>query len=81
MQDKNGFLKIGYDLILESMQMYNDFFARQMEIDERMREEVRILYVAMTRAIHSFTWLEKETKGKGLAWQNLIWQGDDENVL
>lgn len=80
-QDKNGFLKIGYDLILESMQMYNDFFARQMEIDERMREEVRILYVAMTRAIHSFTWLEKETKGKGLAWQNLIWQGDDENVL
>ena len=42
-----------------------------VEKAEKSREETRILYVAMTRAIRSFSWIELEGKN-ALSWQNLI---------
>ena len=38
---------------------------------EKAREEARILYVAMTRSIRSFSWIEIQGK-QNLSWQNLI---------
>ena len=51
----------------------NDIFDEALEKNERMREEARILYVAMTRAISSFSWISLEGK-QGNCWQNLIWE-------
>lgn len=50
------------------------------ERQEKAREEARILYVAMTRAIRSFTWLSK-TGGRGTSWQMLIEMGGQDNAV
>ena len=66
-------LQIGYSLELpDSQQIYeNCYFNESEEIAERVREETRILYVAMTRAIRSFSWIAKEGS-KQMSWQKLI---------
>ena len=68
-------LQVGYQIKVNSdgaTDIYqNDFFNENLEKNERMREEARILYVAMTRAIRSFAWIELENK-KSKNWQNLI---------
>lgn len=70
-------LQVGYQIKVNSdgaTDIYqNDFFNEDLEKNERMREEARILYVAMTRAIRSFAWIELENK-KSKSWQNLIWE-------
>ena len=48
--------KIGYCLSSRGDQYFNNFYQPQMELKERMMEESRILYVAMTRAIDNFIW-------------------------
>ena len=69
-------VKVGYQIkynIDQAMVTYqNDIFNENLEENERMREEARILYVAMTRAICSFSWISLENKN-GHCWQNLIW--------
>ena len=42
-----------------------------IEKSEKAREEARVLYVAMTRSIRSFSWIEIQGK-QNLSWQNLI---------
>ena len=49
----------------------NDYYDEDIEKSEKAREETRILYVAMTRSIRSFSWIEIEGK-QNLSWQNLI---------
>ncbi len=49
----------------------NDFYNEFIEKSEKVREEARILYVAMTRSIRSFSWVEVQGK-QNLSWQNLI---------
>lgn len=70
-------VKVGYQIkynIDQAMVTYqNDIFNENLEENERMREEARILYVAMTRAICSFSWISLENKN-GHCWQNLIWE-------
>ena len=70
--------EIGYQIKVnnnEAIDVYqNDFFNEDLEKNERMREEARILYVAMTRAIRTFSWIELANK-KTKCWQNLIWEG------
>jgi ATP-dependent helicase/nuclease subunit A len=39
--------------------------------NDSYKEELRLLYVAMTRAIRSFSWVEIAGK-QNLSWQNLI---------
>lgn len=51
----------------------NSFFDESLEKNERMREEARILYVAMTRAIRTFSWIALDGK-KNKCWQNLLWE-------
>lgn len=48
----------------------NDFFKTE-EKNELLKEEIRILYVAMTRAIHSFSWITTPNKQYD-SWQNYI---------
>lgn len=64
---------IGYSLSLgdsgETIQ--NNFYDEVVEKSEKAREETRILYVAMTRAIRSFSWVAIQGK-HNLSWQNLI---------
>ena len=49
----------------------NSYYDEVIEKAEKSREETRILYVAMTRAIRSFSWIRVEGK-QTLSWQNLI---------
>ncbi len=72
-QKNNDHYKIGYSLhVLGSGKtVKNDFYNEEMEKSEKSREETRVLYVAMTRAIRSFSWIEIQGK-QNLSWQNLI---------
>ena len=42
----------------------NDYYDESVEQSEKAREEARVLYVAMTRAIRSFSWIAIEGKQK-----------------
>ena len=70
-------IRVGYQIKYEADHVVtvfqNDFFDESLEKNERMREETRILYVAMTRAIRSFSWIAVEKK-RNKCWQNLIWE-------
>lgn len=71
---KNGKrYRIGYRLCVGESDdiVQNDYYDEHMEISEKSREETRILYVAMTRALRSFSWIEIQGK-QHLSWQNLI---------
>ena len=49
----------------------NDFYDEILEKSEKAREEARVLYVAMTRSMCSFSWVVIQGK-QNLSWQNLI---------
>lgn len=70
---ENGMNQIGYCLAADgnSTTLQNEYYDETMEKADKAREEARILYVAMTRAIRSFSWIEIEGK-RNLSWQNLI---------
>lgn len=76
--NENG-IKVGYQIKTDDDIYQNDLFDESMEKSERMREETRILYVAMTRAIRSFSWIALNEKNSK-CWQNLIWE-DENNGL
>ena len=65
--------QIGYSMSVgnsgETIQ--NEYYDEISEKSEKAREEARVLYVAMTRAIRSFSWVEIAGK-QNLSWQNLI---------
>jgi ATP-dependent exoDNAse (exonuclease V) beta subunit len=64
--------KVGYSIRMQDdSEICNDLFDRNIESRERMREETRILYVAMTRAIHGFTWIVMPRATKK-TWQELL---------
>lgn len=77
MGDAEEGIKIGYQIKVKNNEVtdvfQNDLFNEDLEKNERMREEARILYVAMTRAIRSFSWIALENK-KTKCWQNLVWE-------
>jgi ATP-dependent exoDNAse (exonuclease V) beta subunit len=63
---------VGYSLkIAGSERVENDKFSTQIENTERSKEEARVLYVAMTRAIRSFSYIAVEGQNS-LNWQSLI---------
>ena len=65
---------IGYSLFPNdaSEPIRNNYYNPDLEEEEKEREETRILYVAMTRAIKSFSWINLEKKSS-LSWQNMIY--------
>lgn len=68
-----GRCRIGYSLYLPEAEaaVQNDTYDEALEKAEKSREEARVLYVAMTRAMRSFSWIALEGK-RNLSWQNLI---------
>ena len=75
--ERDSAAKIGYQIKVKNNEtetvFQNDLFNEDLEKNERMREEARILYVAMTRAIRSFSWISLDNK-KTMCWQNLVWE-------
>lgn len=51
--------------------VYNNYFNKENETLESCREESRVLYVAMTRAINKFIWFYKEGN-EDLSWETLL---------
>lgn len=72
-------IKVGYQIKTDDDRYQNDYFDESMEKSERMREETRILYVAMTRAIRSFSWVSLNGKNSK-CWQNLIWEDESNGI-
>ena len=68
---EHGRVCIGYSLNVGELSKANAYYDGKIEQSEKSREETRILYVAMTRAIRSFSWIELEGK-QALSWQSLI---------
>jgi ATP-dependent exoDNAse (exonuclease V) beta subunit len=72
-------LKIGYAVRKEEAFEYikNNHYKREEEREKRhkLQEEVRILYVAMTRAIKRFVYFRNEESDAAMNWQNLIREG------
>ena len=71
--EKNGGrVNIGYRMNLgDGETIENSYYNETEEKAEKSREETRILYVAMTRAVRSFSWIDLQGS-KGLTWQSLI---------
>lgn len=67
-------VKVGLQIKSDNNKYQNNYFDESLEKNERMREEARILYVAMTRAIRAFSWIALSGKSNK-CWQNLIWEG------
>lgn len=63
--------KVGYCLSVDGESMANEYFYTEDEIKEIEREESRILYVALTRAINKFFWFDK-VDSKGNTWGKLL---------
>ena len=75
-EKQNGRVTIGYRIEqVETGAFQNSYYNISLETEERSREETRVLYVAMTRAIRSFSWIEV-ANNRTLNWQNLIEKGD-----
>jgi len=66
--------RIGYQITFGDRQtLVNDYFDANREQAERRKEETRILYVAMTRAIYAFAWIDVRNElSNGQSWQTLL---------
>ena len=61
-------IRIGKD----ANKKYNSNYDVSQEQTERVNEECRVLYVALTRAIRNIVWM-KDIKSKSrIAWQDLM---------
>lgn len=66
--------KLAYGIRIgdESNKKYNSNYDVSQEQNERVNEESRVLYVALTRAIRNVVWM-KDIKSKSkISWQNLM---------
>ena len=63
--------KIGYCISSGRNHFYNNYYPAKTELLETMREESRILYVAMTRAINNFIWFD-DVDSIGNSWGRIL---------
>lgn len=66
--------KLAYGIRIgdEPNKKYNSNYDVSQEQNERVNEESRVLYVALTRAIRNVVWM-KDIKSKSkISWQNLM---------
>lgn len=63
--------KVGYMITYDGEEYLNEYFDVDSEINEITMEEVRILYVAMTRAINRFVYITEDKNNKN-TWGGLI---------
>ena len=66
---------IGYCFNFKDVRYYNEYFDTMNEKEEAIKEESRILYVALTRAINKFIWFGKEIN-ENYNWAKIL-DGDD----
>lgn len=64
--------KITYSLSVGNSSDWSHGFDEQTEITEKMSEEMRILYVAMTRAIGKFIWFKDLDNEQHESWGNYL---------
>lgn len=65
--------KVGYYLEFEQdTVLINNNFVTDDELKEIKREECRILYVALTRAINHFVWLYEKQDEPRLCWASFL---------
>lgn len=55
-------------------------YSESTEVEQRLREETRNLYVAMTRAIRSFSWIHVSDSRAQQSWQVLL-EGDSNHGI
>lgn len=67
--------KVGYCFNFKDDRYYNEFFDTEYEKEEVVKEESRILYVALTRAINKFVWFSKN-ENEDYNWARIL-GGDD----
>ncbi|MED4057761.1 UvrD-helicase domain-containing protein [Niallia taxi] len=72
---------IGLQMKIGETSIYNDIFKNEknMEKISKVKEEARILYVAMTRAEDTFTWfksLENNNRNLKESWSKLLERGE-----
>ena len=65
--------KLSYSIkVSENKKDNNSNYDSQEEISQRICEEARILYVAMTRAIRSCIWMKDVDKNTGMSWSRFL---------
>lgn len=65
--------KVGYSVAIAGNVECSEYYDELEESVQSQKDEARILYVAMTRAISSFAWI---SNGKdGLTWNNIMKEG------
>ena len=67
--------KIGYKINTDDLRIENISYQMETELTERKREETRNLYVATTRAIRGFCWIDTGENNNNLTWQKML-KGD-----
>lgn len=69
---ENGKLAYGIRIGDEPNKKYNSNYDISQEQTERVNEESRILYVALTRAIRNVVWMKDVKSRSKISWQNLM---------
>lgn len=65
--------KLAYAIkVDENSKDCNSNYDSQEEIDQKICEEARILYVALTRAIRSCIWMKDVDKKSNMSWSNFL---------
>ena len=65
--------KVSYGLSVKNIgSEHNDEFDEKLEITEKMREESRILYVAMTRTIRDLVWFNDLDSSTEYSWADFM---------
>lgn len=64
--------KLGFSVVIGKAVIQNDYFDEEEEIRETAKEESRILYVAMTRAIRNCVWFKDLDQQKSMSWGELL---------
>ncbi len=75
-------IKVGYCFKTDTMDsaLYNEYYDKADEQSDKTREETRILYVAMTRAICSFSLIETPSRNKE-TWQSMVWKEENPDAV
>jgi len=69
---ENGKLAYGIKIGEQEDKKYNSNYDVSQEQNERVKEESRVLYVALTRAIRNVVWMQDTKSRSKISWQNLM---------